>query len=72
MFSNLLLGSKGVDLPKIVQKLENISTTRTFEPIAPVDEYDINGCLENEIRNCILSVAEEEHRRVSSIRLKTL
>ncbi|CAH0556800.1 unnamed protein product [Brassicogethes aeneus] len=53
--ANLLLGSKGIDLPKIVQKLESISTKRTFEPIEPIEDLDIPGTLENEIRNRILS-----------------
>lgn len=52
--ANLLLGSKGIDLPKIVQKLESISTKRTFEPIQPVDDLDLTNKLQNEIRNKIL------------------
>ncbi|KAL3282768.1 hypothetical protein HHI36_005935 [Cryptolaemus montrouzieri] len=56
--ANLLLGSKGIDLPKIVQKLESISTKRTFEPIEPVEDLDLGSLLENEVRNCILSVVE--------------
>ncbi|XP_060518052.1 nuclear pore complex protein Nup93 [Cylas formicarius] len=52
--ANLLLGSKGIDLPKIVQKLESISTKRTFEPIQPVDDLDVPSLLQNEIRNKIL------------------
>lgn len=53
--ANLLLGSKGIDLPKIAQKLESISTKRTFEPIQPVEDLDISNVLENEIRNRILA-----------------
>lgn len=49
-----MLGSKGVDLPKIVQKLESISTKLTFEPVEQTDDYDIENLLENEIRNRIL------------------
>lgn len=56
--ANLLLGSKGIDLPKIVQKLESISTKRTFEPIEPVEDLDLSSLLENEVRNCILNVVE--------------
>ncbi|RZB77466.1 nuclear pore complex protein Nup93 [Asbolus verrucosus] len=56
--ANLLLGSKGVDLPKIIQKLESISTKRTFESIEPVEDVNTVGILENEIQNCILSVFE--------------
>lgn len=57
-FSNLLLGSKGVDLPKIIQKLESISTKRTFEPIEPIEEVNLNGVLDNELQNCILTIFE--------------
>lgn len=53
--ANLLLGSKGIDLSKIAQKLESISTKRTFEPIHPVEDLDISNILENEIRNKILA-----------------
>ncbi|XP_023022838.2 nuclear pore complex protein Nup93 [Leptinotarsa decemlineata] len=53
--ANLLLGSKGVDLPKIAQKLESISTKHTFEPIQPVEDLDIETILQNEIRNKILA-----------------
>ncbi|XP_018336593.1 nuclear pore complex protein Nup93-like [Agrilus planipennis] len=60
--ANILLGSKGVDLPRIAQKLENISAKRTFEPIAATDDSDLQTCLENEIRSCILSVIDAEHK----------
>lgn len=64
-FRNLLLGSKGIDLPKIVQKLESISTKRTFEPIEPIEDLDISGKLENEIRNRILSAFDTGLNEVS-------
>ena len=63
-FRNLLLGSKGVDLPKIIQKLESISTKRTFESIEPVEDVNAVGILENEIQNCILSVFETGFNKV--------
>ncbi|KRT79461.1 hypothetical protein AMK59_8427, partial [Oryctes borbonicus] len=61
--ANLLLGSKGVDLPRIAQKLDIISSKRTFESVEPVDDVDITACLENEMRNCVLSTIEEEHKK---------
>ncbi|KAF7273262.1 hypothetical protein GWI33_014027 [Rhynchophorus ferrugineus] len=62
--ANLLLGSKGIDLPKIVQKLESISTKRTFEPIQPVDELDITNKLQNEIRNKILEAFDSGYNEM--------
>nr|XP_022911673.1 nuclear pore complex protein Nup93-like [Onthophagus taurus] len=61
--ANLLLGSKGIDLPRIAQKLDLISSKRTFEAVQPVDDVDITACLENETRNCILSVINDEHKK---------
>ncbi|XP_054706353.1 nuclear pore complex protein Nup93-like [Uloborus diversus] len=57
--ASILLGSKGYDLPKISQKLESLSTSRTFEPIEPIRETDIQGFLKNERENAMLSVIEE-------------
>ncbi|KAG5887107.1 hypothetical protein JTB14_000740 [Gonioctena quinquepunctata] len=62
--ANLLLGSKGVDLPKIAQKLESISTKRTFEPIQPVEDFDINSILENETRNKILATFDSGYNEM--------
>ncbi|XP_050302655.1 nuclear pore complex protein Nup93-like [Anthonomus grandis grandis] len=62
--ANLLLGSKGIDLPKIVQKLESISTKRTFEPIEPIDDIDIANKLKNEIRNKILEAFDSGYREM--------
>nr|CAH7760952.1 unnamed protein product [Callosobruchus chinensis] len=61
--ANLLLGSKGIDLPKIAQKLESISTKRTFEPIQPVEHLDISNLLENEIRNKILAAFDSGYNQ---------
>lgn len=63
------MGSKGIDLPKIVQKLESISTKRTFEPIEPVEDLDLSSLLENEVRNCILNVVESGYSSVCIITL---
>jgi nuclear pore complex protein Nup93 len=38
---SILLGSKGYDVPKISQKLEGLSAAKTFEPLEPVRDTDI-------------------------------
>ncbi|XP_035209055.1 nuclear pore complex protein Nup93-like isoform X2 [Stegodyphus dumicola] len=60
--ASILLGSKGYDLPKISQKLESLSTARTFEPIEPIRETDIQGFLKNERENAMLSVIEKSKK----------
>lgn len=62
--ANLLLGSKGIDLPKIAQQLESISTKRTFEPIQLVEDIDISNILENEIRNRILATFDSGYNEM--------
>uniref|UniRef100_A0A2R5LLL6 Nuclear pore protein n=2 Tax=Ornithodoros turicata TaxID=34597 RepID=A0A2R5LLL6_9ACAR len=57
--ASILLGSKGFDLPKVSQKLDSLSVAKTFEPIEPIQETDIQGFLRNERENAILSVIEE-------------
>ncbi|KAL1513451.1 hypothetical protein ABEB36_002861 [Hypothenemus hampei] len=59
--ANLLLGSKGIDLPRIVQKLQSISTKRSFEPIEPVNDLDISSRVQNEIHNKILEAFESSY-----------
>lgn len=61
------MGSKGVDLPKIAQKLEKISTTKAFEPIATIDAYDVHSFLKNQRRNIILGILEEDIKHVRVI-----
>lgn len=56
------MGSKGIELPKISQKLESLSTRKTFEPLDPIADTDIQGFLRNEKENAILSVIEEVHK----------
>lgn len=63
---HLLLGSKGVDLPQLSQKLEVLSTRKTFEPLEPIPDADIQSFLKNEKENAILSIIEETHRSVSN------
>ncbi|KAJ6638477.1 Nuclear pore complex protein Nup93-1 [Pseudolycoriella hygida] len=60
--AHILLGSKGIELPKISQKLETISSRKTFEPLDPIAETDIQSFLRNEKENAILSVIEEVHK----------
>uniref|UniRef100_A0A6M2DPY4 Nuclear pore protein n=1 Tax=Xenopsylla cheopis TaxID=163159 RepID=A0A6M2DPY4_XENCH len=60
--AHLLLGSKGVDLTEISQKLHSLSAQRTLEPLDPVADTDIQSFLRNEKENAILSVIEEVHR----------
>jgi nuclear pore complex protein Nup93 len=62
---HLLLGSKGVDLPQLSQKLEVLSARKTFEPLEPIPDADIQSFLKNEKENAILSVIEETHTSVS-------
>jgi len=60
--ASLLLSTKGLEVPKLSQRLESLSTTKTFEPLEPVVETDIQGFLKNERENAILSAIEETKR----------
>uniref|UniRef100_A0A1B6CIL9 Nuclear pore protein n=1 Tax=Clastoptera arizonana TaxID=38151 RepID=A0A1B6CIL9_9HEMI len=62
--ANLLLGSKGVDLPQLSQKLESLSTRKTFEPLEPIPDTDIEGFLKNESENIILSLIDSTHSEI--------
>ncbi|PIK35818.1 putative nuclear pore complex protein [Apostichopus japonicus] len=55
----ILLGSKGLDVPHISHRLESLSTAKTFEPLEPVGDTDIQGFLRNERENNLLAVIEE-------------
>lgn len=57
--ASILLGSKGFDLPRLSEKLDNLSTTKTFEPLEPIRDTDIQGFLRNERENAILAAIEE-------------
>ncbi|KAH8254886.1 hypothetical protein KR038_007338 [Drosophila bunnanda] len=63
--AHILLGSKGVDLPKMTQKLETLSARNFLEPLDPIQDTDVKGYLKNERENAILSVIEETNRNVS-------
>ncbi|XP_017055454.1 nuclear pore complex protein Nup93-1 [Drosophila ficusphila] len=62
--AHILLGSKGVDLPKLTQKLETLSARQSFEPLDPVADTDVQGYLKNERENAILSVIDETNRSI--------
>ncbi|EDX01629.1 nuclear pore complex protein Nup93-1 [Drosophila yakuba] len=62
--AHILLGSKGVDLPKLTQKLETLSARQSFEPLDPVTDTDVHGYLKNERENAILSVIDETNRSI--------
>ncbi|BFG00646.1 nuclear pore complex protein Nup93-1 [Drosophila madeirensis] len=62
--AHMLLGSKGVDLPKLTQKLESLSSRKTFEPLDPVSDTDVRAFLRNERENAILSVIDETNRSI--------
>ncbi|KXJ26896.1 nuclear pore complex protein Nup93 [Exaiptasia diaphana] len=64
--ASILLGSKGFDVPKLSEKLEQLDTTKTFEPLEPVRETDIQGFLRNERENAILSAIEEARKNTFS------
>jgi len=55
----LLLGSQGYDIQKISRKLEGLSATKTFEPLEPVRDTDIQGFLRNERENALLAIIEQ-------------
>ena len=38
---SILLGSKGFDVPRLSEKLDRLDTAKTFEPLEPVRETDI-------------------------------
>lgn len=59
-----MLGSRGVDLPKLTQKLESLSARKSFEPLNPVSDTDVEGYLKNERENAIIAVIEETNINV--------
>ncbi|MGH0148367.1 UNVERIFIED_CONTAM: hypothetical protein FKN15_012688 [Acipenser sinensis] len=61
--ASILLGSRGLDISHISQRLESLSAATTFEPLEPVKDTDIQGFLKNERDNALLSAIEESRRR---------
>ncbi|KAH8359910.1 hypothetical protein KR093_009505 [Drosophila rubida] len=63
--AQILLGSKGIDLPKLNQKLKALSTGKTFEPVEVANaDTDVSTFLKNERENAILSVIEDTNKNV--------
>ncbi|XP_063617418.1 nuclear pore complex protein Nup93-like [Cydia splendana] len=60
--AHLLFGSKGIDLQQISQKLDTLSSKRTFEPLQPIADSDVESFLKNERENAILSLIDEVNR----------
>lgn len=60
--ASILLGTKGYDVPKISQKLEGLSASKTFEPLEPVKDTDIQSFLKNERENALLAVIEQTRK----------
>ncbi|XP_064549451.1 nuclear pore complex protein Nup93-1 [Drosophila montana] len=64
--AQILLGSKGIDLPKLNQKLETLSAGKTFEPLDVAGaDTDVCTFLKNERENAILSVIEDTNKNIS-------
>ncbi|KAL7728858.1 hypothetical protein ACLKA6_004203 [Drosophila palustris] len=64
--AQILLGSKGIDLPKLNQKLEALSTGKTFEPVDVAGaDTDVCTFLKNERENAILSVIEDTNKNIN-------
>ncbi|GAB6021639.1 Nucleoporin nup93, variant 2 [Chamberlinius hualienensis] len=57
--ASMLLGSKGLTLPKISNKLESLTATKALGPLEPLVETNVEGFLRNERENIILSLIEE-------------
>lgn len=63
--SAILLGSRGVDLPHISNRLETLTTARTLQPLEALADTDIAAFLRNERENAIITAIEDSKRRVS-------
>uniref|UniRef100_A0A8C6PYQ8 Nuclear pore complex protein Nup93 n=1 Tax=Nothobranchius furzeri TaxID=105023 RepID=A0A8C6PYQ8_NOTFU len=61
--ASILLGTRGLDVFHISQRLETLSAATTFEPLEPVKDTDIQGFLKNERDNALLSAIEESRHR---------
>ncbi|KAK2144899.1 hypothetical protein LSH36_721g01052 [Paralvinella palmiformis] len=60
--ASVLLGSRGFDVQKVSQKLESLSSAKTFEPLEPVRDTDIYGFLKNERENALLTAIEQTRK----------
>uniref|UniRef100_A0A8C5Q147 Nuclear pore complex protein Nup93 n=1 Tax=Leptobrachium leishanense TaxID=445787 RepID=A0A8C5Q147_9ANUR len=61
--ASVLLGSRGLDISHISQRLESLSAATTFEPLEPIKDTDIQGFLKNERDNLLLTAIEESRRK---------
>ena len=62
--SAILLGSRGVDLPHISNRLETLTTARTLQPLEALADTDIAAFLRNERENAIITAIEDSKHRV--------
>ncbi|EDV95252.1 nuclear pore complex protein Nup93-1 [Drosophila grimshawi] len=62
--AQLLLGSRGVDLPKLTQKVESLSARQSFEPLNPIADTDVDGFLKNVRNNAIIAIIEETNQNI--------
>uniref|UniRef100_A0A7M4E2B2 Nuclear pore complex protein Nup93 n=1 Tax=Crocodylus porosus TaxID=8502 RepID=A0A7M4E2B2_CROPO len=53
--ASVLLGSRGLDISHISQRLESLSAATTFEPLEPVKDTDIQLCTLHEMKACVYS-----------------
>ncbi|OWF34740.1 Nuclear pore complex protein Nup93 [Mizuhopecten yessoensis] len=60
--ASILLGTKGYDVPRIAQKLEGLSAAKSFEPLEPIRDTDIESFLRNERENALLAVIEQTRK----------
>ncbi|XP_069113478.1 nuclear pore complex protein Nup93-like [Argopecten irradians] len=60
--ASILLGTKGYDVPRTAQKLESLSVAKSYEPLEPISDTDIEGFLRNERENALLAIIEQTRR----------
>ncbi|KAK6632192.1 hypothetical protein RUM44_007223 [Polyplax serrata] len=70
--ANVLLAPKGIDIPQMTEKLQSLSTRKTFQPLEPIADIDVKLFLKNEYENGILSViALNQKQSAQNIRKTT-
>ncbi|KAF4517834.1 hypothetical protein B566_EDAN008776 [Ephemera danica] len=57
--AHILLGSKGVDLSQLSQKLESLSSRDMLAPLEPTPDTVIDTYVTNETQNTLLNIVEE-------------
>ena len=71
-YRNVLLAPKGIDIPQMTEKLQSLSTRKTFQPLEPIADIDVKSFLKNEYENGILSViALNQKQSAQNIRKTT-